>query len=214
LLVRDVLSSPVLTIGADTPLAEAYRTMQEHGVRHLPVVDDGRLVGVVSDRDLRLATSVLAPVPFAPDAAVSAVMAREPVTAGPSDPVEDAARAMRDRKIGCLPVLDGGRLVGILTGRDLLHALVRMTGVDRPSGRLEVRLPDRPGELARLTNAVSGRGVNIHSVLTSPDARTAPDHGAGAVRTVLRIGSIEVRPLARHLREIGIDVVWPPEKPA
>jgi acetoin utilization protein AcuB len=206
MLIKDIMRSPALAISADTTLQDAYRTMREHGIRHLPVLEGEKLVGVVTDRDLRLATSALTPSPFSPDSRVSAVMSAAPLTADASDPVEDAARTMRELKIGCLPVLDDGRLIGIVTGLDLLDALMRLTGVHKPSGRLEVRLPDHPGELARLTSFVSHRDLNVHSILTYPE-------GPDSVRTVLRIGSIETRLLAEDLRRAGFDVLWPPEKP-
>lgn len=206
MLVRDIMRSPAVTIAPDTRLQDAYRIMREREIRHLPVLEAGRLLGIVTDRDLRLATSALAPSPFPPASLVSAVMSRNALTADPSDPVEDAARTMRERKIGCLPVVEGGAVVGIVTGLDLLDALMRMTGVDKPSGRLEVRLADEPGELARLTSFLSHRGLNIHSILTSPDG---PDN----IRAVLRVGSIETRPLAEDLRRSDFDIVWPPEKP-
>jgi acetoin utilization protein AcuB len=206
MLVRDIMRSPAVTIPPHTRLQDAYRILREKEIRHLPVLDGGRVVGVVTDRDLRLATSALAPSPFPPESVVSAVMSRNPLTADPSDPVEDAARAMRERKIGCLPVVEGGSVVGIVTGLDLLDALMRMTGIDKPSGRVEVRLPDRPGELARLTGFLGQRGLNIHSILTTSD-------GSDSVRVVLRIGSIETRLLAEEMRRVDFDVVWPPEKP-
>jgi acetoin utilization protein AcuB len=200
------MTSPVVSVAPDVTLHDAYRTMQEKGIRHLPVVDEGLLVGVITDRDLRLATSALAPVPFPPGSKVSASMCKTPLTADPMDPVEEAARTMREKKIGCLPVVEDGRLVGIITGLDLLDALMCMTGANKPSGRLEVRLPDHPGEMARLTGLFSERDLNIYSILTYPD-------GPAHVRTVLRIGSIEMRSLAQDLRHAGFDVVWPPEKP-
>jgi acetoin utilization protein AcuB len=206
MLIRDIMRSPAVSIPAGTTLQDAYRIMRERDIRHLPVLEGEKLVGVVTDRDLRLATSALVPSPFSPDSRVSAVMSTAPLTADASDPVEDAARTMRERKIGCLPVLDDGRLIGIVTGLDLLDALMRLTGVHKPSGRLEVRLPDHPGELARLTAFVSHRHLNVHSILTYPD-------GPDSVRTVLRIGSIETRLLAEDLRRAGFDVLWPPEKP-
>ncbi len=206
MLVRDIMSSPALAIPAATTLEDAYRMMREKNIRHLPVLDGDELVGVITDRDLRLATSSLAPLPFPPNTVVSAVMSQPPLTADGEDPVEEAARLMRERKIGCLPVVDGRQLVGIITGLDLLDALMRMTGVDKPSGRLEVRLPDHPGALARLTESLSQRSLNVHSILSYPD-------GPHSVRTVLRIGSIEIRLLARELRQAGFDVLWPPEKP-
>jgi acetoin utilization protein AcuB len=206
MLIRDIMRRPVIAVSGDTSLQDAYRTMQENGIRHLPVLDGGRLVGVITDRDLRLATSTLGPSPLPPEGRVSEMMSGSPLTADPSDPVEDAARTMRQRKIGCLPILDDGSLVGIITGLDLLDALLRMTGVDKPSGRLEVRLPDRPGELARLTKILSDRGLNVHSILTHPES---PEN----MRVVLRVGSIETRLLAEDLRRSEFDVVWPPEKP-
>ncbi len=206
MLVRDIMRSPVVVISPDTTLQDAYRTMQQKNIRHLPVLEKERLVGVVTDRDLRLATSLLAPAPFPPAGRVSAVMCPTPLTADAMDPVEDAARTMREKKIGCLPVMENGTLIGIITGIDLLDALMRMTGVDKPSGRLEVRLSDRPGELARLTSFVGQRDVSIHSILTYPE-------GQHMVRTVLRLGSIEVRRLAQDLRRSEFEVLWPPEKP-
>jgi len=206
MLVRDIMRSPAVVIAPDTTLESAYRTMQERRIRHLPVLDGDLLVGVITDRDLRLATSALSTAPFAPGGRVSAVMTPKPLTADPADPVEDSARTMRERKIGCLPVVDDGRVIGIVTGLDLLDALIRMTGVDKPSGRLEVRLPDHPGELARLTAFLAARDLNIHSVLSYPeDAKT--------IRMVLRVGSIETRLVAQDLRRASFDVVWPPVKP-
>jgi acetoin utilization protein AcuB len=206
MLVRDIMRSPVVAISPDTTLQEAYRIMQQKNIRHLPVLEKERLAGVITDRDLRLATSLLASAPFPPEGRVSAVMCRAPLTADAMDPVEDAARTMREKKIGCLPVMEDGNLIGIITGIDLLDALMRMTGVDKPSGRLEVRLSDRPGELARLTSFLSHRDVSVHSILTYPD-------GPNSVRTVLRLGSIEVRLLAQDLRRSEFEVLWPPEKP-
>lgn len=206
MLVRDVMRSPAVSIPSTTSLQDAYRTMRDKGIRHLPVVDGNDLVGVITDRDLRLATSALSPHPFPADSAVSSVMSRSPMTAAAWDPIEDAARVMRSNKIGCLPILEDGRLVGIITGLDLLDGLIRMTGADKPSGRIEVRLPDQPGELARLTSFLSHRDLNIHSILTYPDTEKS-------ARTVLRVGSIETRLVAQDLRRAEFDVVWPPDKP-
>ncbi len=206
MLVRDIMRSPVVSITPETTLQDAYQTMREKGIRHLPVLESGRLVGIITDRDLRLATSALAPAPFPPGSRVSAVMCQTPMTADAMDPVEDAARIMWEQKIGCLPVMNDGALIGIITNIDLLDALMRMTGVDKPSGRLEVRLSDQPGELARLTGFLSRRNINVHSILTYPD-------GGDWVRAVLRVGSIEVRLLAQDMRRADFEVVWPPEKP-
>jgi len=205
MLVRDVMKRPVITIGPEAALKEAHDLMWREGIRHLPVVEGGRLVGIITDRDIRLATSSLRKDPLSCDAPVRAAMKTPVLTADPLDPVEDAARLMREERIGSLPVVEGREVVGILTGIDLLDALIVLTGATRPAGRIEVVLPDRPGELARLTAFFAERGVNIHSVLSYP--------AGDKVRNVLRVETLEVRPLAEALRARGFEVVWPPEKP-
>ncbi len=206
MLVRDIMTVAVVTIEPDATLEQVCEVMHAKNIRHLPVIDGGRLVGVITDRDVHSVTSALCLTPANPKGLVRDAMTREARTAHPMDPVEDAARTMRSLKIGCLPVLDGDALVGIVTGIDLLDALLRLTGVDQPSGRIEIRLTDRPGELARLTGLIAGRQLNIRSILTYPEA-------GGPVRTVLRIDTVETRPLAQALRAAGFEVLWPVEKP-
>jgi acetoin utilization protein AcuB len=207
MLVQDVMRFPVITVGPGVTLEEAYRLLLEKGIRHLPVMEEGRLVGIITDRDIRLATSHLNPKgPCSGCARVAEVMTQEVVTAHPLDPVEEAARVMRERKIGSLPVLEDGALVGIVTGIDLLDALLKLTGVTEPSGRLEVRLPDRVGELARLTGFLAGRGINIHSLLSYPE-------DGDRVRAVVRVNTLETHLLAEGLRQEGFEVLWPPKKP-
>jgi acetoin utilization protein AcuB len=206
MLVKEAMRKPVTVIPAEASIGEANELMLSRSFRHLPVVDQGRLVGVLTDRDIRYATSSLCQTPRDAGDPVSLIMSRHPLTADPLDPVEDAARIMREHKIGCLPVVDGTELVGILTGMDLLDALMTLTGVTKPSSRLEVSLMDQPGELARLTAFLAGRHVNVHSILTYP----TPD---ATVRTVLRVDSQQIRPLAEDLRGAGFTILWPLPKP-
>jgi acetoin utilization protein AcuB len=202
MLVKEMMRKTVMVIPAGTTIGEANEILLARGFRHLPIVDQGRLVGILTDRDIRWATSSLCPTPRKGEDPVSLIMSTPPLTADPLDPVEDAARIMREHKIGCLPVLDGAELVGILTGMDLLDALMVLTGVTQPTSRLEVALRDQPGELARLTAYLADRRINIHSVLTYP----TPEE---SVRTVLRVDSQQVRTLAEDLRGIGFTVLWP-----
>ena len=202
MLVKEIMRKPVAVIPVETTIGEADQILLARGFRHLPVVNQGRLVGVLTDRDIRFATSNLCHKALRAEDPVSLAMSSPPLTADPLDPVEDAARIMREHKIGCLPVLDGAELVGILTGMDLLDALMILTGVTKPSSRLEVVLMDRLGELARLTAFLASRHVNIHSILTYP----TPD---ATVRTVLRVDSNQIRPLAEELRTADFTVLWP-----
>lgn len=199
------MHGPAVTIPVNTSLAEAYRVMQHHDIRHLPVLHQDHLVGIVTDRDLRYATSVLYPAPFNEEAEVSHVMARNVITTTPLDPVEEAARLMRRHKIGCLPVTEGPVLAGIITGTDLLDAIIRLTGLQKPTGRIAVQLPDQPGQLARLTAFVDAQDVNIHSVLTYPKANKQ-------TLVILRVDTLNTRGLAEALRASGVHVAWPPQE--
>ena len=185
MLIKDVMNSPVLTVDVLVTLEAAYHIMLQRNIRHIPVTYEGRLAGMITDRDIRLVTSPFAAGGAKPiDTPVGEVMARPVVTGDPLDPVEEAARVMRQRKIGALPVLEGEELVGIVTGIDLLDALLRLTGVQRPSGRLEVCLDDRPGELARLSGELARHNINIHSLLTYPC-------GEATVTTVVTLSSLQ-----------------------
>jgi acetoin utilization protein AcuB len=185
-------------------------------------MDNGALVGVITDRDLRNATSDLHPSPIQAHAPVREAMSADPITAGPLDPVEEAARLLRSKRIGCLPVMEGADLVGIVTVTDLLDAVTRLTGLSKPGGRVAVSLPDEPGQLARLTGRVAEAGADIRSVLSyyEDETRSGPERAPDAdeeppsrLRIILRLDTINVRPIAASLRAEGFDVVWPVEKP-
>ena len=215
MLVQDVMQHPVHTATADTPLIEVYRTMEKHAIRHLPIMNRGQLVGIITDRDIRYATR-----PGPQDASyaqtpIEEVMTENPVTAGPVDPIEEAARIMRSKKIGCLPVLDGDNLVGIVTVTNLLDAVIRLTGLEKPGGRLAVSLPDEPGQLAQLTMRIADAGFDIRSVLSYYEDETADDDlPASHLCVILRLDTINVRSIAQTLRDEGFDVIWPLPKPS
>jgi len=126
--VRDIMSEQIVTISSDDSLSTVEDIMTLGGVRHMPVVRGGQLVGVVSERDLlRASLSNLSGFgseqrrAFLQVVEIKRVMSTPPVTIGPGASVEEAALVMAERKIGCLPVLDGSRLVGMLTETDVLR---------------------------------------------------------------------------------------------
>jgi acetoin utilization protein AcuB len=134
MLISEIMSTDLVTVGEAADLEEALQQMLARKVRHLLVVDGGRLVGVITDRDLRFALpSRLANIgpaereAFMRSTRVGAVCIRKPVTATPQTDVRDAAVELRQRRIGCLPVLDGERLVGIVTVTDILDAFIDLT---------------------------------------------------------------------------------------
>ncbi len=218
MLVSARMTREVVTASPRTSLAEGLALMNERRIRHLPVLEEGRVVGIVRDRDLRGAAPPQGSLPeeqryeFLRSRRIGEIMHREVVSVEPATPVEEAARIMAARKIGCLPVLDGATLVGILTASDLLRGFVDLFGMNRPSSRIEVRIPNRPGELARVVRLIGvEHKINIAGMVVpavSPRESVA----------VIRIQTLDPRPVVEGLRGLGYDVGWPaldlPEAPA
>jgi acetoin utilization protein AcuB len=209
LLVRDSMTREVVMVGPETTAAAALALCREKGIRHLPVLEGGWLVGMISDRDLRSATPALGD----PDRAqalerirVADEMVKEVATVRPEDPIEEAAIEMYERKIGCLPVVDDGDLVGIVTSSDVMRAFVRLVGAHAPGSRVEVALSRRPGAFAGVAGILQSAGVNIVSVLASSKG----EDEAGERVAVFRIDTIDPRRVVEGLEAAGYAVRWPP----
>lgn len=166
--------SPVW-IGEDDSMKEAMDLLKEKGIRHLPVLRGGeKLVGIVSDRDIKAAspspaTSLeIREIYYLLDQIkVRQIMTKKPFTVSPATPVEEAALIMREKKIGALPVLYEGKMVGILTETDILDAFLDVMGIQGPGYRIEVALPNRAGQLFKVARLLSEYDVNIVSVVTA-----------------------------------------------
>src|SRR5690606_31821682 len=164
MLVSDVMTRQVVAIGPDTPIRDVQALMEQRNIRHFPILEaraspgqPDALVGIVSDRDVRLvgADHPKAPPDVRSSDPISRLMVTKVVTAHPGDPIQETAKAMRTRKIGAMPVMDDGSLVGIVTAADLLDALVSMSGVEQATSRLEVEIANRPGALAELLGVIA-----------------------------------------------------------
>ncbi len=197
MLVGDVMQTRLVTVAPDTPLSQAMALLGRRGIRHLPVVDGDRLVGIVSDRDLKRAA---APPPAGPeDRPVSAIMTRQVLTIAPSFPVEEAARVMVAEKISALPVTEAGSLVGIVTETDVLDLFVRALGAGEPSSRLDVELGERESALAEVVAAVERAGARIASIVTLTNRR-------GLREAIIRVRTINPVPAVEGLRAAGYAV--------
>ncbi len=172
--VRDWMTKRVFTVSPDDSVSEAARIMRKRGIKHLPVVRNGKVKGILSDRDIKeylpsKATSldVYELHYLLAKTKVKEVMKREVITTTPSTPVEMAAMIMHDRNIGCLPVVEKGSLVGIISDRDIFRVLVDITGVRHGGHRIYLLLEDRPGTIKEVADIVRKHGFSLQSILTS-----------------------------------------------
>jgi acetoin utilization protein AcuB len=157
LVVERMTSDPVTVTGQAT-VEEALATINKHALHHLPVVDErGRLVGIVSEKDLLRANSEMQ---------VAQVMTRDVVTVTEYTALEDAARVMADRTISSLPVMRNGKLVGIITETDLFLIFLELLGGREQGVRLTMLIPEEKGMLASVTGEIANMGGNILALST------------------------------------------------
>ena len=142
-IVEHHMSVSPVVIGSDRTLSEAHRIMRERGIRHLPVVDAGRLVGLVSQRDLYLAETLRGVDPATDP--VREAMSTDPYTVPPTAPLDEVAATMAERKLGSALVVDRGSVIGLFTTVDALRALAEMAGRRRAKARFHgPSNPDAP----------------------------------------------------------------------
>jgi acetoin utilization protein AcuB len=172
-LVKDVMQEHPVTATLETRLPALVRLLQRRGFRHLPILDGGKLVGIISDRDLKQSMASAASTAdgrerdrLLDELTAEQIMARTVVTIGPMFGVEEAARLMATRKISALPVTEGDRLVGIVTETDVLQLFVRALGVLEPSSRVDVIVRDPAAGIGEIVRTAEEAGSRICSVMT------------------------------------------------
>ncbi|HZS33657.1 MAG TPA: CBS and ACT domain-containing protein [Methylomirabilota bacterium] len=196
LTVRDVMVSDLVTVRPGETARQAYRLMRDHRFRHLPVVENGHLLGILSDRDLR-------PVLLSPTlgrARVRELMSEDLTTVTPDAPVEEAASLLVVKRIGCLPVVDEGRLVGIVTETDLLAVLVELLGLLTQSTRLDVAVTGGPDAYERIVEIIRAHEGRIISVGAVPGP-------AGKTVFSVRLEPCDPRRLVEALTRAGFEVL-------
>jgi acetoin utilization protein AcuB len=174
MFVRDYMTRNPVTVGPDATFPEAMNLLRKNKIRRLPVVEQGKLVGIVVEKDLlsnqpspATTLSIHEMYSLLERLPVRQMMTRPAVTVSGDCPLEEAARIMVDRKIGCLPVMDGDRLTGIITETDIFKTLVEILGGEARGTRITLHLPERVGELARIAAQIAEAGGNILSVTNS-----------------------------------------------
>ena len=172
MVVRSVMTSNPFTITPDTTIVEALSIMREKGIRRLPVLKGDKLVGIVTKRRLlevspspATTLSVFEMNYLLAKTTVKDIMTRELFTIGPDALLEQAAVIMGDNNVGGLPVVEKGKLVGIITEKDIFKSFVEILGFRDPGSRICVDYgTDRPGVLASLSSMMADMGINISHI--------------------------------------------------
>ncbi|MFO7173516.1 MAG: CBS domain-containing protein [Bacillota bacterium] len=163
MLVRNAMTERVTGVTPETPVAEACTRMEEQGLEALPVLDPGtgRVVGVAGVAEVFRAVRERGSYSAVAQLPVREVMVGRAAAVTPDDPLEKAARLMKELGLPVLPVVDQGRLMGVLTRNGILQAFAEMLGVDTGTARITLVVGDRRGQLARIAEIIRDAGVNI-----------------------------------------------------
>ena len=206
-----------ITISPDANFFEARNLIHEKGVRHLPVVDkDNHILGIVTDRDIRGAAPSDATLLSVQELnyllgklKVSAFMTPKEklITITTDTLIEEAVRLMRNHKIGCLPVLEEGKLYGIFTETDALDHLMDIFGTDQKGTRLTIAFEDKPGAMLGILEIIKKYNINIISIVT-------PSFLVEGKRiAAIRIQTEDYQGVVKDLEKGGYDVLslgkWP-----
>jgi len=206
--VKDFMSASPITINADTPILEALNIMRKRKVHQLPVMDHGKLVGLVTERELLKVSpspattlSVFEMNYLLSKMTVREVLVKDPITVEPSCTIEEAALQMRQHHVRSLLVVDGEKLQGIITQTDVFDALIRIFGLHRAGVRLVLEMENKVGALADLLAIVKKHGLNVIGVA----CREMEDQ---KVHVMLRLGASVVDELLDDLAANGIRILY------
>lgn len=207
MLIEEIMKTDVYTLQPNQTVQDVVDLFEEKRIRHAPVVDNGKVVGVVTERDLKDALPSrfsVSPKINAYEKLVSEIMAKNPITAHPMDFVEESALIFYEQKIGCLPVVSHDKLVGFLTETDLLYKYIELTGAHQPGSHIEIRVPNRSGILYEVSKVFYNQHVNVLSVLVYPDKKNSSNK-----ILVFRVQTMNPLAIINDLKKEGFDVLWP-----
>ena len=198
MIVSHWMSTDLVTIGKEASIQEAMALMKRESIRHLPVVDKQmKLLGWITDADLRgvLIASMLE------ELTLEDVMIRKPFTVHPEMLLEEAARILLEKRVGGLPIVKDGTLVGVITTVDVLSAFITFLGLFADSTRLDIKVSGSPNPLPEITRIVRLHGAEIISVCHLP-FEEGPEYSYS-----IRLKKTDVKPIIADLEEHGIDVM-------
>ncbi|MFO7760661.1 MAG: CBS and ACT domain-containing protein [Thermodesulfobacteriota bacterium] len=175
MLIQDWMAKDVMTVDENTSLMRATRTMKEKKIRRLPVVSHGKLIGIITDRDVKDASpsktttlDVHELYYLLSEMKVKEVMTKNPIVLSGDDSLEKAAIIMLECKISGIPVADDqGHLIGLLSGTDVLRGFIHSTGIKDGAMQYVFDLPDQPGSVTEVVKVLRKNKMRIISILTS-----------------------------------------------
>ena len=208
--IRDVMTKNPITVDSETLVMDAQKIMKENNIRRLPVVDKGNLVGIVTQHDLLQAS----PSPatslsihelnyLLAKMKVKEVMKKNPLTLTPDTPFEEALSIGQDKKIGSFPVMDKGKLVGIITESDAVRFVTRALGLREEGSRVTIEgLGGKLGDLEKIIAIANQHQTIILSMISLP----RPEKKDWMI--VLRLKTTNPDPIVRDLKKAGFNITY------
>jgi len=202
------MTRTVITVSRDSSVLHVRNLLREKNINQVPVVEGKKVVGIITDGDIRENSASPASTLsihelnyLLSEMKAGDIMTRNPATVSPETPVEEAARTLNERKIGCLPVVKNDELVGIITTCDMLNVLLEVMGVGTPSSRIELSIASDMGEISNIAGIVKDMGLSIISMVSTLN-RNDPETRF----SVLRVNTDDIRELCKALRSAGYKV--------
>jgi acetoin utilization protein AcuB len=194
MLVKNWMSKKVVSIDVNDSMQDAMQLLKEHGIRMLPVMKKNRLVGIVTDRDLKKASASDATtleihelLYLLTKIKVKDIMTKDPITVPPDYTVEETAQVLLENKISGAPVVDrNGNVIGTITQTDLFRVLISLTGIGNGGIQFGFQVEDRPGSIKEVADIIREFGGRMVSILTAYEG--VPD---GYRRVYIRMRDIE-----------------------
>ena len=177
MLVKNWMSKNIITVDENDSMQDAMKLLKEHDIRMLPVMKKGKLVGIVTDRDLKRASASDATtleihelLYLLTRIKVKNIMTKEVITVPPDFTVEETALVLQENKISGAPVVDSrGKVVGTITQTDLFRVLISLTGVAKGGIQFGLQIEDRPGSIKEVADVIRKFGGRMVSILSSYD---------------------------------------------
>ncbi len=208
--IRDVMTRNPITVESETLVLDAQRVMKENNIRRIPVVDKGKLVGIVTKHDLLEASpspatslSVFELNYLLAKMKVKEIMKKNPLTIGPDTPFEEALRLGQEKKIGSFPVVENGKLVGITTESDIIRFVTRVLGLKEEGSRITIEgLGGKLGDLEKIISIANQHHTVILSMISMP----RPEKKDWMI--VLRLKTNDPDPVVKDFKKAGFNVTF------